>query len=315
MKKVLALVIVVGIVLGFAGYSYIVYKRAELVQPTVASIDEVHVFLEASSMGMEYKKSNGDSVDVKYLPGIFYQPGKRVPNLLHFEFVINEESLALKNITIYLWYSLFNVSNQTPPRGLLSLNGTVPYGALGNNRTFTIFYNYSDEHNWGSWAKYVLEPSGGMIEVSTNGSGSLWSVADINSFQRRLIEGNGDGSVDYLPDNLTGSFRYMGSVTVESVNHVIPQTLFVLLSSNGTLAEGLEERNGGVLIVPVVVFNYEGKKFQWKSWHGLPYPDAVKTKVGRVLSFVLGDNRQEVGDDGYIYLSWVIDYTFNVSIQ
>jgi hypothetical protein len=314
-KKVLTLIIIVGVVLGFFGYSYIVYQRAESVQPTLAPFDKVRASFRPAVMGMECRRSNRDSIEVKYPPGIFYQPGNRVPNLLHFEFVINEKSLALRNITIYIWYSLSNVSNRTPPKGLLFLNGSLPWGVLGSNRTFGISYNYYAENSLRMAAEYILKPFGGVVEVSTNGSGSIWSVEDINSFQKKLIRKRDVGSADYLPSNLTGSFRYMGSVTIRSVNHLIPQTLFVIISSNGTLAKELEEDNGGVLIVPVVVLNYEGKKFQWRSWHSLPYPDVVKTKVTRVLSFVLGDDRQEVGDDGYLYPIRVIDYTFNVSTR
>lgn len=137
---------------------------------------------------------------------------------------------------------------------------------------------------------------------------------DINSLQEGLIKGS--GTPDYLPDNVTGKFRYLGVITVRPLNSTIPQTIIAVLSTNGTLVEGLQKNEGtGVLIAALVVFDYQERELGWKSWNGIPYIGIKRTETIKVVSFLLGDNAETIGDDGFMYPLPVVDFSYHLNVS
>ncbi|ASJ01416.1 hypothetical protein A3K92_07940 [Thermococcus gorgonarius] len=312
MKKATSMLAVLVILTALIGGFYAAYAGSSI-RPTIAPFDVIREYEISPAFGWEEKYLNDTHVQAIYDCPLEYAPGKSVPNFILFSFSHVEGPGALKDIRIYLWYSLLNVSDQAPPSRMLALEGTVPYGKATGEKVFEVSFTYRFKRGLRGY-EYALNPAGGAVEFSTSGAGRLWTVEDINSFQDSLIKGS--GTPDYLPDNVTGKFRYLGVITIRPQNGTIPQTVLAVLSTNGTLMEDLQ-KNGdtGVLIAALVVFNYRGREVGWKSWHGIPYVGIRHPETTKVISFLLGDNAETIGDDCFLYPFPVVDFDYRLNFS
>ncbi len=312
MKKVVSVFIVLVIIAGLIGGFYAAYANSA-VRPTIAPFDVIWDHEVNPAFGWEEKDLGDSRITARYDASLEYAPGRRVPNFIVFSFPDVDGREALKDIRVYLWYSLFNASNRTPPRGILALEGTVPYGKATGEKVFEVSFTYRFKRGLREY-KYALNPAGGAVEFSTSGADRLWTVEDMKSFQNSLIRGS--GTPDYLPDNVTGKFRYLGVITIRPLNSTIPQTIVAVLSTNGTLMEELGKNEGtGVLIAALVVFDYQGRELGWKSWHGIPYIGTKHPETTKVVSFLLGDNAETIGDDCFMYPLLVVDFNYHIGVS
>jgi len=311
-KKAASTLIALVILAGLIGGSYTAYTGSA-VRPTVAPYDVVKDREVNPVLGVEEKQPDGAEVQVRYDAFLEYAPGKKVSNFIVFSFPSVDGQGVLTGVKVYLWYSLLNASNQTPPQGMLALEGTVPHGNATDEKVFEVSFTYRFKKGLREY-EYALKPSGGAVEFSTKGAGSLWGVKDMNSFQNKLLKGS--GTPDYLPDNVTGKFLYFGLITIRSLNGTIPQTVVAVLSTNGTLMEELQKNEGtGALIAVLVVFDYKGRELGWKSWHGIPYIWIKHPETTKVVSFLLGDNAETIGDDCFMYPLPVVDFNYHISVS
>ena len=312
-KKVVPVFIVLVIIAGLIGGFYVAYAGSSIRHAVVPSGGIIEEHLVNAAFGWEEKYLGDSRITARYDAFLEYAPGKRVPNFIVFSFPEVDGRGALKDIRVYLWYSLFNASNQTPPRGMLALNNTVPHDKATGEEVFEVSFTYRFKKGLREY-EYALNPAGGAVEFSTSGADRLWTVEDINSFQNSLIRGS--GTPNYLPDNVTGKFRYLGVITAKPLNSTIPQTIVAVLSTNGTLMEELGKNEGaGVLIASLVVFDYQGRELDWKSWHGIPYIGIKHPKTTKVVSFLLGDNAETIGDDCFLYPHPVVDFNYHIGVS
>lgn len=174
MKKATSMLIVLVILTCLAGGFYVAYANSA-VHPTIAPFDVIRDHEVNPAFGWEEKYLGDSRIPVRYDAFLEYAPGKRVPNFIVFSFPSVGGREAIKDIRVYLWYSLFNASNQTPPQGMLALNNTVPHGKATGEEVFEVSFTYRSKKGLRKY-EYALNPAGGVVEFSTKGAGSLWSV-------------------------------------------------------------------------------------------------------------------------------------------
>ncbi|NJF24320.1 hypothetical protein [Thermococcus sp. Bubb.Bath] len=268
-------------------------------------------------MGQEYNSVNHLTVDLHYGPGFAY--GNAYYLSTHDSNFIDVYLASSKIVNswwpdyepveyqVMMWYGNAIHSTTDPPSNLIGISDIRPRGYVttGGYITRGVSYQLSSgasvgvgkllelgaEQTFGlSWSSTV--PTGYYIDIDTNKEGYTYTAEQIREdVQKKICES--DDTCVVLGGGNDWILRYAGAVKVTK-DETFPTTLRFLISTRtqNSQAEYVDNTlRDRPLIVLFAVAKYKSTN-TWITW------DDFKV---RGITFILGDNDQAGGDDGYLW--------------
>ncbi len=284
-------------------------------------------------IGWEENYAGDFGTTVYYLPGFAYNNPSRsddtsYSNVLHFKLESPKElnGAPLRNYTIYLWYSYRKNSRTTPLYNTLQLVDKYPPKDTETGRV----YSYSISHTVSSQVSVGTEElkleGGRTISISYGFSvpakihvgmddrpyQQVYTATDINQLQGKLVKSKkhvdtSGSNVIFLASDNNWKLRYLGKITVTPYTDKVPtyMELAAILGSNNWAANYADNMlEDGVYIVATAVASYYKTTTHWGwAWTPIPHPYryTVVHKPANIITFILGDNDEKIGDDCYMW--------------
>lgn len=268
-------------------------------------------------LGQEYRSVDHFNVDLHYGPGFAYSGASSLSthnsNLIDVYLsaskIVRSWSPDYKPVEyqVMIWYSNAIRSYNAPPYNLIGISGIKPRGHVkdGGYITYGVSYQLSigtsvgvskllelgAERTFGlSWSSTL--PTGYEIDIDRNKEGYAYTAEQIrDNVQKKICES--DDTCVVLGGDNNWLLRYAGKIVVKK-KETFPETLRFLISTrtqNGQadyLDNTLRDRP---LVVLFAVAKYKSTN-TWFTW------DDFKV---RAMTFILGDDSEAGGDDGYLW--------------
>ncbi len=268
-------------------------------------------------LGQEYQNAGNFNVDLHYGPGFAYggvpylstHRSNLIDIYLSAPKIINSWWPDYKPIEyqVMMWYSNAIHSSNAPPYNLIGISDTAPRGPVksGGYITYGASYELSLEASVGvskllelgagrtfglSWSSTV--PAGCKINIDRDKEGYTYTAKQVREdVQKKVCEA--DDICIVLGGGNNWLLRYAGKVVVKK-DTAFPTTLRFAISTRTQKSEAdyidntLRDRP---IIILFTVAKYKSTH-TWITW------DDFKV---RGITFILGDNSEAGGDDGYLW--------------
>jgi len=268
-------------------------------------------------IGQEYRSVNHFNVDLHYGPGFAYSgvsymsthDSNLIDVYLSASKIVRSWSPDYKPVAyqVMIWYSNAIHSRSAPPYNLIGISRITPRGHVtdGGYTTRGVSYQLSVEASVGvekllelgaertfglSWSTTV--PTGYYIDIDRNNEGYVYTAEQIREDVQKKVCESDDTCVVLGGDN-NWLLRYAGKIVVKK-KEAFPETLRFLISTrtqNGQANYVDNTLRDRPLIVLFAVAKYKSTNtlFTWDDF-----------KV-RAITFILGDDSEAGGDDGYLW--------------